>query len=68
MSCGHVTERQPFQDLLAQLNPRMAEYVAALPEDAARSGQLDRDMPESVRYSCNLRLASAESWGLLLTS
>lgn len=49
MSCGDVTERQPFQDLLAELNPRMVEYVAALPEDAARSGQLDRDMPESVR-------------------
>ena len=49
MSCGDVTERQPFQDLLAELNPRMAEYVAALPEDASRSGQLDRDMPESVR-------------------
>lgn len=48
MSCGDVTERQPFQDLLAELNPRMAEYVATLPDDAARTGQLDRDMPETV--------------------
>lgn len=48
MSCGDVTERQPFQELLAELNPKMVAYVAALPEDAARSGQLDREMPESV--------------------
>jgi hypothetical protein len=54
MSCGDVTARQPFQDLLARLNPRMAEYVAALPEDAARSGQLDREMPESVRSAVQL--------------
>lgn len=50
MSCNKVTERQPFQDLLAELNPRMAAFVAALPEDAARSGQLDRTIPESVRH------------------
>ena len=50
MSCGEVTERQPFQEQLAALNPAMAAYVAALPEDVARSGQLDRDMPEAVRH------------------
>jgi len=47
MSCGMVTEREPFQHQLADLNPKMAAYVAALPEDAARSGQLDRVIPES---------------------
>lgn len=51
MSCGDVTKRQPFQELLAELNPKMAAFVAALPEDAARSGQLDRDMPETVSSS-----------------
>lgn len=49
MGCGEVTERQPLQEQMAALNPLMEAYVAGLPEDAARSGQLDRDMPESVR-------------------
>jgi hypothetical protein len=30
MSCGDVTERQPFQDLLAELNPRMPESVRSV--------------------------------------
>lgn len=47
MGCGEITERQPLQDQMADLNPHMAAYVKSLPEDAARSGQLDRDMPES---------------------
>lgn len=49
MGCGDITKRQPFQELLAELNPSMAAYVARLPPDAARTGQLDRDMPEAVR-------------------
>lgn len=49
MGCGDITKRQPFQELLAELNPSMAAYVARLPPDSARTGQLDRDMPEAVR-------------------
>ena len=62
MGCGNTSPRQPFQDLLAELNPGAAEYVKTLvaaghDAEAARQRSLRVGASEEeirqVQPSCN---------------
>ena len=75
MGCGNTSPRQPFQDLLAELNPGAAEYVKSLVAaghdvEAARQRSLRVGASEEeMRQVCtfwhlkDLHFAGAESLG-----
>ena len=71
MSCGDVSPREPFQRLLASMNPGVARAVAEMParrltpqhiqaEDGVRQLSGDRTSPVRVR----LRAPAQSAWPL----
>lgn len=48
LSCGEMTEREPFQQHLAALNPAVARAVALMPQ-AGQAARTDPGLEAQVR-------------------